>query len=168
MSRWQINEKIRCHFQSNCGFFVQKINKQDSWFFSFLLKSRKTKNGMNRTNTYLFGKINFWIFCPLKSWNTAWSTCNLHVYSRKSIIRVKLKNRQNRIIEHSKKNLEKLGKSTTENANHYSFRTLENWQFSAENLSTRGQFQAICDNREHPQWPEFPIFVQKLWGVFDF
>ena len=54
--------------------------------------------------------------------------------------------------------MQKLGKSWTGNANHYRFHTLENWQFFAENLSTRGQFQAICDNQEHPQWPELPIF----------
>ena len=25
------NEKSRCHFQAKCGFFIQKVNKQDSW-----------------------------------------------------------------------------------------------------------------------------------------
>ena len=61
--------------------------------------------------------------------------------------------------------MQKLGKSWTGNANHYRFHTLENWQFFAENLSTRGQFQAICDNREHPQWPKLPDFFQKRCSI---
>ena len=28
-------EKISCHFQAKWGFFIQKINKQNSWFFRF-------------------------------------------------------------------------------------------------------------------------------------
>ena len=33
-SKWTKNEKISCHIQAKCGFFfIQKINKQDSWFF---------------------------------------------------------------------------------------------------------------------------------------
>ena len=32
---WPKNEKISCHFQAKCRYFLQKINKQDSWFFRF-------------------------------------------------------------------------------------------------------------------------------------
>ena len=44
--------KISCHFQEKCRFFIQKMNKQDSWFFRFW--SLWPKNGMNRTYTTVF------------------------------------------------------------------------------------------------------------------
>ena len=40
------NEKIGCHFQAKCRFFIQEIIKQDSWFFVFVFGhfDQKTKN----------------------------------------------------------------------------------------------------------------------------
>ena len=49
----QKTKKLAVIFRQNViFFFVQKINEQDSWLFSFfatLTKKRKKKNGMNRT-----------------------------------------------------------------------------------------------------------------------
>ena len=36
-------------FRQNADFFIQKISKQDSWFFIFGHFDQKTKNGMNST-----------------------------------------------------------------------------------------------------------------------
>ena len=49
-----IKEKISCHFQAIWGFFIQKINKEDSWFFLILVlltKKQSTKKGMIRTRS---------------------------------------------------------------------------------------------------------------------
>ena len=51
------SEKISCHFQPKCRFFMQKINKQDSWFFSFLVTlTKKRKMKWTRQKWWLFLK----------------------------------------------------------------------------------------------------------------
>ena len=47
-SKWRKNEKISCHFLAKCGSFIQKVNKEDSWFF-FILVILTKKRKMKRT-----------------------------------------------------------------------------------------------------------------------
>ena len=67
------DEKISCHFQANCGFFMQK-KTQDSWFFCFFVtfdQKTKKENVLNLTKEYLFSKpsekrLLFWFFLFLE------------------------------------------------------------------------------------------------------
>ena len=79
------NEKHQLSFSGKLRIFIQKINKQNSFFFVFLVtvtKQRKTKNGLNRAkvdkNFILFFQKSEWYKCRAYysknvEWFTLWS-----------------------------------------------------------------------------------------------
>ena len=51
---------ISCHFLAKCRFFIQKINKQDSWFFRFWSLTEKQK--MEWTGHLSSHRKWYWLF----------------------------------------------------------------------------------------------------------
>ena len=87
-------KKISCYFQANCRFFIQKINKLDSWFFRFLVPlTKKTKKKSAQpyfqakywflTENKQTGRLIFFLFWSLwpKTEKRKWNEQNKSTFS---------------------------------------------------------------------------------------